>query len=115
MYRIGLIIVSVVAVSLGLLVGILNHDLVRVDLLWVQLDWPLGLLLLLSLAIGLLAGVSISWLFTVVPLRLQLRKVRRSSMAGSLTPGGTVPASNISPSGVHVSSGGMTVTDRAND
>lgn len=97
MYRIGLIIVSVVAVAFGLLVGILNHDLVRVDLLWVQLDWPLGLLLLLALAIGLLAGVLIAWLFTVIPLRLQLRKVRRVTPAGN------------------ASEGGIAVTDRAND
>lgn len=115
MYRIGLIVVSVVAVSLGLLVGILNHDLVRVDLLWVQLDWPLGLLLLLSLAIGLLAGVSITWLFTVIPLRLQLRKARRLSAAGNLSAGSTVSAGGSVLSGGNDSAGGMTVTDRAND
>jgi putative membrane protein len=96
-YRIGLIIVSIVAVTFGLLVGILNHDLVRVDLLWVQLDWPLGLLLLLSLAIGLLVGVSIAWLFTVIPLRLQLRRARR-----------------VAPGGI-ASTGGIAVTDRTND
>jgi len=74
-YRIGLIFVTVLAIVLGLLIGILNHDLVKVDLLWFQLDWPLGLLLLFALTIGLLVGVSLMWLFTVIPLRLQLRKV----------------------------------------
>ncbi|HLF30068.1 MAG TPA: lipopolysaccharide assembly protein LapA domain-containing protein [Xanthomonadales bacterium] len=84
MYRIGLIFVTVLAIVLGLLIGILNHDLVKVDLLWFQLDWPLGLLLLFALTIGLLVGVSLMWLFTVIPLRLQLRKARRTATGGSV-------------------------------
>lgn len=76
MYRIAFVIAAALAVALGLLVGTLNSDTVSVDLLWVQLQWPLGLLLLCVLVIGLLFGLLISWVFSVVPLRARLRKAR---------------------------------------
>ena len=76
MYRILFIIVMVLAVALGLLVGTLNSDLVNVDLLWVQLDWPLGLVILSASALGLFLGLLLVWLFSVLPLKSQLRKVR---------------------------------------
>ena len=79
MYRIGFIIVAVLAIALGLLVGTLNSDTVGVDLLWVQLQWPLGLLILCVLVVGLLAGLLLAWFFGVVPLRAQLRKSNRAS------------------------------------
>ncbi len=76
MYRIAFVIAAALAVALGLLVGTLNSDTVSVDLLWVQLQWPLGLLLLCVLVIGLLFGLLISWVFSVVPLKARLRKAR---------------------------------------
>jgi len=78
LYRIGFIVVMVLAVVLGLLVGIFNHDVVSVDLLWTQLDWPLGLLLMAALALGVLIGLALAWLFTVLPLRMKLRKARKA-------------------------------------
>lgn len=74
MYRIGFIIVAVLAIALGLLLGTLNSDSVSVDLLWVQLQWPLGLLILCVLAVGLLAGFLLAWVFGILPLRARLRK-----------------------------------------
>ena len=71
MYRIGFIIVAVLAIALGLLLGTLNSDSVSVDLLWVHLQWPLGLLILCVLAVGLLA-----WFFGMMPLKARLRKTR---------------------------------------
>ena len=76
MYRIGFIIVAVLAIALGLLIGTLNSDTVGVDLLWVQLQWPLGLLILCVFAVGLLIGLLLIWVFGVVPLRARLRKSR---------------------------------------
>jgi uncharacterized integral membrane protein len=76
-YRLGFIIVTVLAVVLGLLIGTLNHEVVAVDLLWLQLSWPLGLALICALALGVLIGLALSWLFSVLPLRLQLRNARR--------------------------------------
>jgi uncharacterized integral membrane protein len=76
LYRIGFIIVAVLAIALGLLIGTLNSDTVGVDLLWVQLQWPLGLLILCVFAVGLLTGLLLIWFFSVMPLRARLRKSR---------------------------------------
>ncbi len=76
MYRIGFIIVAVLAIALGLLIGTLNSDTVGVDLLWVQLQWPLGLLILCVFSVGLLTGLLLIWFFSVLPLRARLRKSR---------------------------------------
>ena len=80
MYRIAIFILMVLAIALGLLVGTLNHAPVVTDLLWVQLEWPLGLALLAALAAGLVIGFLLNWLFATLPLRMQLRKsVRQQS------------------------------------
>ena len=76
MYRIGFIIVAILAIALGLLLGTLNSDTVSVDLLWVQLQWPLGLLILCVLVVGLLAGLLLAWFFGMMPLKARLRKTR---------------------------------------
>ena len=86
MHRIGFIIVLILAIALGLLIGTLNHEVVVIDLLWIQLHWPLGLLLLVALAVGLLLGLMLAWLFSILPLRMHLRKARRSkTSSGGLT------------------------------
>jgi putative membrane protein len=74
--KIGLILMALVAIVLGLLVGTLNSAPVHVDLLWVQIDLPLGLAILLGFSFGLLTGLSAIYLYRVLPLRLQLRKAR---------------------------------------
>ncbi len=79
MFRIIFIIVITLAVAMGLLVGTLNSDMVGVDLLWVQLEWPLGLLVLSFLSLGLFLGLGLAWFFTILPLRVQLRKLRNES------------------------------------
>lgn len=89
MNRIGLIVVLSLAVALGLLVGTLNHEMTSVDLLWLQLDWPLGLLLLAALTVGLFIGLLLAWFFRILPLRMQLRKTRRVDASGSGYPGTT--------------------------
>ena len=79
MYRILFIVVMLLALALGLLVGTLNSELVAVDLLWLQLDWPLGLVILSAAALGLLLGLLLTWLFSVMPLRARLRKAQSIS------------------------------------
>ena len=69
-------LVAVLAIAVGLLVGTLNSDKALLDLLWLQLEWPLGLLVLLSFAVGLLLGLVMVYLSHVFPLRLKLRKVQ---------------------------------------
>lgn len=83
MYRIIFIVVITLAIAMGLLVGTLNSDIVSVDLLWVQLEWPLGLLVLSALSAGLFLGLGLAWIFTILPLRVQLRKLRNARVSGS--------------------------------
>jgi len=73
-YRVIFIIIAVLAICLGLLIGTLNSDTVSIDLLWVQLQWPLGLLILCVFAVGLFSGLLLAWLFGIMPLRVRLRK-----------------------------------------
>lgn len=81
MYRIAFLIVMVLAIALGLLVGTLNHQPVVTDLLWIQLHWPLGLVLLAALALGLVIGLALTWMFATMPLRMQLKKASRQHAA----------------------------------
>ncbi len=76
MYRLGFVLVAVLAIALGLLVGTFNSDKVHLDLLWLQLDWPLGLLILISFACGLLLGLCLVFLSHVFPLRLKVRRLQ---------------------------------------
>ena len=64
------------AIVVGLLVGTLNSSPVQLDLLWVQFELPLGLAILLGFSLGAVMGLSAIYLVRVLPLRLQLRKVR---------------------------------------
>ncbi|MDT8319221.1 MAG: LapA family protein [Xanthomonadales bacterium] len=75
LYRIGFIIVIILAAGLGILIGALNPGLVAVDLLWAQFEWPLGLLVLSVFAAGLLFGLALAWLLAILPLRVKLRRL----------------------------------------
>jgi uncharacterized integral membrane protein len=77
LYRIAFILITVLAVALGLLIGTLNSSSVAVDLLWIQLEWPLGLVVLAAGAAGLLLGLLMAWFFSILPLRARLRKAAR--------------------------------------
>lgn len=79
MFKLVATLVFIVAIGAGLLVGALNADRVPLDLLWIQLEWPLGLLLLMALAFGILAGTLLSYVLQVLPLRMQARRARRSA------------------------------------
>lgn len=78
MYRIAFIVITVAAVALGLLIGTLNSASVVLDLLWLQLQWPLGLVVLAAMAAGLMLGLLVVWVFSVLPLRARLRKAARN-------------------------------------
>ena len=79
LHRIFFILLALAAAALGLVVGTLNSEPVAVDLLWVQFNWPLGLVMLLSLVLGFLLGILITWLGGVLPARLRVRKLRTES------------------------------------
>lgn len=81
MKKAGFILLAIAAIVVGLIVGTLNSGLVYVDLLWIQLEIPLGLAILAGFSLGLVTGLSAIYLLRVLPLRLQLRKAR-SKLAG---------------------------------
>jgi len=74
--KLGFILMAIAAIVVGLLVGTLNSSTVQLDLLWVQLELPLGLAILLGFSLGVVLGLSVIYLTRVLPLRLQLRKAR---------------------------------------
>jgi uncharacterized integral membrane protein len=84
-YRIAFIVITVAAVALGLLIGTLNSSSVVLDLLWLQLQWPLGLVVLAAMAAGLLLGLVVVWFFSVLPLRARLRKAARNGGGSNST------------------------------
>ena len=86
MFRIGFALTAMLAILVGVLIGTLNSEPATLDLLWVQLHWPLGVLMLAALSAGLLLGLGLSWLFVVWPerLRQRARNRRPASQAVSL-------------------------------
>jgi uncharacterized integral membrane protein len=74
MYRLLFILIALVAAGCGLLLGTLNADAVVLDLLWIQLNWPLGLVTVMALALGILLGMAATWVIQVWPLRMSLRR-----------------------------------------
>ena len=77
MYRIGIYLLAGLAVLFGLVVGTLNSERVSLDLLWLELEWPLGLIMVASLVVGLLLGITALWIGRVLPLQLKLRNLRK--------------------------------------
>jgi uncharacterized integral membrane protein len=77
--RIGFSLLALVAIALGLVVGTFNAQKVSLDLLWIQLDWPLGLILLCAFVAGLGLGLLLVNLVQVIPLKLKLRKLTTGS------------------------------------
>jgi len=76
--KIGFIGLVIIAVVLGLLVGTLNSAPILLDLLWIQLELPLGLTILLGFSAGLLTGLVAVYLVQVLPIRLRLRKAQHA-------------------------------------
>lgn len=90
LHRIGFIILALAAIAFGLVVGTLNSEPVGIDLLWLQIDWPLGLVMLISLVLGFAIGILFIWLGTVVPMRLRMRKLQgRQDRSGQATADGS--------------------------
>jgi len=83
-FRLALLLVALLAVAVGLVVGTLNSSTVTVDLLWVELHWPLGLVLLSACFIGMLLGLSLAWFFSILPLRARLRRLAASAPKDTL-------------------------------
>lgn len=99
MRRWVLLIVVILAVVLGLLVGILNDEVVTLDILVTSLQASLGLVVMAAFAIGLLLGVTAIWVLRVLPMQFRIKRLQRearqlqsaqqpsdSSSTGTMTP-----------------------------
>lgn len=82
MSRIGFWLIAILAIAVGLLVGTFNSDRVLLDLVWVQLTWPLGLLVLAAFAAGLIVGLALLFIAQVLPLRLRVRRLHAAARGG---------------------------------
>jgi uncharacterized integral membrane protein len=78
--KVGFYLVAMFAIVVGLLLGTLNPGPVQLDLLWIQLELPLGLAVLLGFSVGVITGLGLLYFARVLPLRFQLRKARSRSM-----------------------------------
>jgi uncharacterized integral membrane protein len=85
MAKLIFIVLALLAVAIGLVLGTLNADPVLVDLLWFQLNWPLGLVLVSTLALGILIGMAGTWVLQVWPAKLALRRVRSAAKTAAAT------------------------------
>ena len=72
------ILIAVVFVVLGILIGSLNEQRVRLDLGWIVVPGSLGVLVLGALSIGVIVGGLMVALSTVLPLHRRLKHSRAS-------------------------------------
>ncbi|MFW5927234.1 MAG: lipopolysaccharide assembly protein LapA domain-containing protein [Wenzhouxiangella sp.] len=85
MYRWLLLILLLVAIGVGLVVGVLNPDAVALDLLFVQWSLPLGALVLGAMMAGVLIGLVLAFVMFVVPGRLTRRRGEGKQGGSELT------------------------------
>lgn len=83
MFRWLLILLVLLAAVAGLVVGVLNADPVSLDLIAIQVSLPLGALVLLALALGLVIGLVLAWLLFILPGRLRRSNRSRSNHKGT--------------------------------
>ncbi len=83
MYRWLLILLVLLAAIAGLIIGVLNGSPVTLDLLFVEFSLPLGGLVLLALAAGILGGLVLAWLLFFLPGRLKRRILSSKNGKGS--------------------------------
>ncbi len=92
-----LLTVVVVAVLIGLLVGMLNAEQVTVDVLFTTAQMSLGLLIMAAFVVGLLSGVLCLWTLRVLPLQFRLKRLQREVQQQS-SPAASDLSSKQSPS-----------------
>ena len=86
MIRWGVLILAIGVVLAAIVFSIINLDSVRLDLLFGAFNAPLGILVLVSLLLGALAGGLTLYVGVVLPLRLRLARARREIKLAADTP-----------------------------
>lgn len=81
MRRWVLLVTLILAVATGLLIGMLNAEVVTLDVLFTTLQAPLGLIVMITFVSGLLIGVLALWSLRVLPLQFRLKRLQRIEQA----------------------------------
>ncbi len=71
------ILLALPVLALAFVLGAFNANPVTLDLVVFQLHWPLGVVLMLALGLGMLLMALVMYLVRVVPLQYQLRRCLR--------------------------------------
>ncbi len=82
MFRWLLLAFFLLAFVAGLVIGVLNPQIVALDLIMFDLALPLGALVLAAMVSGLMLGLILTYVLFVLPGRLVRRKRAESSAAG---------------------------------
>ncbi len=82
MFRWLLLAFFLLAFIAGLVIGVLNPQIVALDLVVFDLVLPLGALVLVAMVSGVVLGLILTYLLFVLPGRLVRRKRAGSSAAG---------------------------------
>jgi uncharacterized integral membrane protein len=77
MIRWGVLLLAAVVVLAAIIFSFFNIDSVRLDLLFGSFSAPLGILVLLALLLGAIAGGLTLYVGVVLPLRVRLARARR--------------------------------------
>ncbi|NBD96395.1 MAG: DUF1049 domain-containing protein [Gammaproteobacteria bacterium] len=83
MFRWFLIVLVLLAAAAGLVVGVLNAEPVSLDLIALEVSLPLGGLVLLALALGVLVGLLMAWLLFFLPGRIRRSGESRKRRKGT--------------------------------
>ncbi len=73
MFKLFIVIVSLVLLILGIVLGVLNPAPVTLDVFLIKMELPLGLVLAVTLVLGALLGV-LGSSFQIARLKWQIRK-----------------------------------------
>lgn len=71
------IILTILAVIVGLTVGLLNAEPVNLDILLTELTTSVGMVVVGSFASGLLLGTLALWAFRLLPLSIKFKRLQR--------------------------------------
>lgn len=84
MFRWTLIILVLLAATAGLALGVLNAEPVALNLVFGHFTLPLGGLVLMALATGILLGLLLAWLLFLVPQRFRRGRSQRKEKGTDL-------------------------------
>ncbi len=75
------VLLALPLIGLAFVLGAFNAEPVSLDLVLFQLHWPLGVVLMMALGLGMLLMAVVLYLVRILPLQYQLRRCQRAQKA----------------------------------